>query len=382
MQKLIIAAALVWAAISLPSYAQELPAEVVAAYERHVAAVQSGDNELAASTGVEAWQLAEDAQIDTQTLTVLAQNAASASVRIGDHQTAQDAYLHVAELRVESEGEGIVAANALRLAAESAFRVDDADGAVDIAERAVSMLEAQPASELRNQELARALGLQAIVDWRAGNFRSAGSHSKAALSAVMEADLQSYTDLIQLSLMAGIYDFFEGEYEDAAFWFAAMEYHVAIHDASGMTAVRAGAWSEHARDQLNDEEGASLLRRIVQAGLLPPQCEEDCEATVEDSEAQDAGVLRVDAEREYAPNPEYPVAAAERGIEGLAMLQFDIDENGETTNLQVIASVPVRDFGEVGAAAIERWRYSPALRDGEPVTRTGVTIHFDFKLRD
>ena len=67
----------------------------------------------------------------------------------------------------------------------------------------------------------------------------------------------------------------------------------------------------------------------------------------------------------YVP-PVYPSVAQTARIEGEVALEATIDEKGVVQNLVVRQSVPLLDRAAMDAVA--RWRYSPTLLNGQPVS--------------
>lgn len=79
--------------------------------------------------------------------------------------------------------------------------------------------------------------------------------------------------------------------------------------------------------------------------------------------------------------PQYPMRAAERGVEGKCTVTFDVTPDGVTTNIRILdcdSSLFQRD----SIRAVERWRYQPKIVDGTAVRRTGVVTEFNFQLAD
>lgn len=82
------------------------------------------------------------------------------------------------------------------------------------------------------------------------------------------------------------------------------------------------------------------------------------------------------------PDPRYPRQAFKNRIGGQVILQIAVELDGSTTVLRVVKSLPY-----CNVAAIEhawRWRWRPAVTDGEPVRALGIiTVSFDiFSRRD
>lgn len=81
-------------------------------------------------------------------------------------------------------------------------------------------------------------------------------------------------------------------------------------------------------------------------------------------------------------NPQYPVRAAERGIEGWVEVQFTISAAGTVKEATVINSQPGTVFNRAALTAIRKWKYNPKIEDGEAVERPGVKVRLTFKLED
>ncbi len=65
--------------------------------------------------------------------------------------------------------------------------------------------------------------------------------------------------------------------------------------------------------------------------------------------------------------PIYPSFARMRGMEGFVTVEFVVDGAGTTRDVEVIDSQPPGVFDQAARRAIERWRFSPGLRGGDPV---------------
>lgn len=78
-------------------------------------------------------------------------------------------------------------------------------------------------------------------------------------------------------------------------------------------------------------------------------------------------------------NPDYPMRAAERGVEGVCVVTFDVTPDGITTNIRIM-DCDSSLFERNAIRAVERWRYQPKIVDGTAVRRTGVVTEFNFTL--
>ena len=76
--------------------------------------------------------------------------------------------------------------------------------------------------------------------------------------------------------------------------------------------------------------------------------------------------------------PQYPIRAAERGIEGWVVLRFTITAAGTVENPTVIDSQPKRIFDRAAKRALKKWKYRPRIVDGVAINRVEeVKLSFD-----
>jgi len=79
-------------------------------------------------------------------------------------------------------------------------------------------------------------------------------------------------------------------------------------------------------------------------------------------------------------DPDYPERARQQGVEGWVDVEFTITPVGTVTDARVIGSRPPSIFDRAALQAVQRWKYNPMVRDGEPVSRKGVRFRFEFNL--
>ena len=91
-------------------------------------------------------------------------------------------------------------------------------------------------------------------------------------------------------------------------------------------------------------------------------------------------------EREYLPitrvNPEYPIRALTRGIEGYVVLEFDVTKTGTVRDPVVIDAKPPGIFNRSAINAALRYKYKPKVDNGEPIDVTGVKTRITFEIAD
>lgn len=91
------------------------------------------------------------------------------------------------------------------------------------------------------------------------------------------------------------------------------------------------------------------------------------------SESGDAVTSVVDSARMYVPAkpiertaPHYPQTALSRGREAWIHVAYCIDEAGTPQNISVLDATGNKSFEKAAISSIKRWRFEPALVNGEP----------------
>lgn len=79
--------------------------------------------------------------------------------------------------------------------------------------------------------------------------------------------------------------------------------------------------------------------------------------------------------------PDYPIRAQERGLEGEVCIVLTVTPEGTVTDARVVESTS-RLFDSAALRAVGRFRYAPKVEDGVPVSRTGVRYCFQFVMPD
>jgi TonB family protein len=76
--------------------------------------------------------------------------------------------------------------------------------------------------------------------------------------------------------------------------------------------------------------------------------------------------------------PEYPPEAKSKGIEGVVLVKYIVSETGMVTDAQILKGPP--ELGSVCIAAVKRWRFQPAVLDGQAVAVVRVA-RFPFRIK-
>lgn len=81
-------------------------------------------------------------------------------------------------------------------------------------------------------------------------------------------------------------------------------------------------------------------------------------------------------------SPKYPVSAARQRKEGWVQVSFVVDEQGDVIDPVIHDSSGVHGFEKASLNAIKKWKYTPAMVDGETVEQCHSRVKLVFKMRD
>lgn len=79
----------------------------------------------------------------------------------------------------------------------------------------------------------------------------------------------------------------------------------------------------------------------------------------------------------HRPAPNYPSRALRRGASGEVVVRALVGVDGQPRQVEVARSSSHRALDQAAVQAVRRWRFQPAMRDGQPVAQT-VHVPFDF----
>lgn len=77
------------------------------------------------------------------------------------------------------------------------------------------------------------------------------------------------------------------------------------------------------------------------------------------------------------PAPNYPREALRRGIGGTVRVQVSVAPDGSVERMELAESSGDRGLDRAAMEAVRRWRFRPAMRNGQPVTAT-VVVPLEF----
>jgi protein TonB len=87
-----------------------------------------------------------------------------------------------------------------------------------------------------------------------------------------------------------------------------------------------------------------------------------------------------DAVPQVRIEPDYPIGARQRGIEGWVDVQFTVAADGSVRDPIVLQADPESIFDRAALQAIKGWKYNPRIEDGKPVERRDLKVRIRFQL--
>lgn len=144
-----------------------------------------------------------------------------------------------------------------------------------------------------------------------------------------------------------------------------------------------------AADQLVEQQRAALVEKqkaaqtlaaqqaaaqqAAKAAPAPSAAAETSSTTAATGGATSAAVLI------RAATPHYPPSALRSRQEGWVIVSFTIDAEGRPRDVKVVDSLPRRVFDRAAIEAVDRYRFTPAMKDGVAVSATREQ-RLEFKL--
>lgn len=98
------------------------------------------------------------------------------------------------------------------------------------------------------------------------------------------------------------------------------------------------------------------------------------------AELSSGGGVDRDAVPQVRIQPDYPIGARQKGIEGWVDVQFSVGMDGGVRNAVVVGAEPKSIFDSAALQAVRGWKYSPRIKDGKPVERSGMRVRIRFNL--
>ena len=87
-----------------------------------------------------------------------------------------------------------------------------------------------------------------------------------------------------------------------------------------------------------------------------------------------------DAVPQVRIQPDYPIQARQKGIEGWVDVKFNVGADGSVRNPVVVNAQPKKIFDRAAIQAVKGWKYNPKIEDGRAVERKGLKVRIRFQL--
>ena len=123
---------------------------------------------------------------------------------------------------------------------------------------------------------------------------------------------------------------------------------------------------------------------MSKAALKPGDTSVAIGSMVDAADALEGAGFGAGADRDVVPlvriDPDYPMQARQRGIEGWVVLQFTITSSGTVHDVVVLQAHPGTVFNRAALQAVQKWKYNPKIENGQPVERQGIKVRLDFVM--
>ena len=80
----------------------------------------------------------------------------------------------------------------------------------------------------------------------------------------------------------------------------------------------------------------------------------------------------------FMPNPDFSEKARKKKIQGVVILSLTVTADGTTRDIKIVRGLGY-GLDEKAVEAVSRWKFTPALKDGEPIEKD-VNVEVNFRL--
>lgn len=348
--------------LSCASAFAKTPPEVLEPYKAYKAALKAQDVGKAAKAARLAWDMAEEKMGDSPTTAALAQNFAFISKK--DDGKSKDiirAYERAIELS-PLEAEDPVSLRLEREVLLGTYLVKIRKGGAFKRRFKEAVQFAEDNGVKYSVFLGELYTLRSEVDAGSQNHKSIEKYADLALEHFEKADAKYATFY---PYKAHLYAGYGKEGQDKLIP-AAMSYQVVMQNLEGQLPrnhpfmMRAlGRWM-------------TMRGQIVRAGLK--------------DEAEQAGMCECwpyDKKRNEAVQPIKrvpPVMPSNAWQSGFSIVEFDLDDEGNTINQKLLESWPEKVWDKSSIRSVKRWKYSPKTAAEKPSDRTGIITTIRYQL--
>jgi TonB family protein len=88
-----------------------------------------------------------------------------------------------------------------------------------------------------------------------------------------------------------------------------------------------------------------------------------------------------DPQPTYRPEYQYPADLARQKVEGDVEMSFNLDANGTPQGIKITRSIPQGAFDIAAMENFRRWRFTPFIENGQPVSSVGHHFLLAFRTK-
>jgi len=386
--------------------AKPLPPEVTEPYKAYNSSLAQKDYKAALKHGKKAWQEAEKRLGDSKTTSALAFNYGNLAMKMGDFKSAIEPLTRSADLaHLEGEGAPLIRAEreveligALintkdyaeaknRLTEVEQHNIDN-DIADSIFAGELLVHRARLSHIVANRSAKRA---PATLGSRTGigtADRTVRLQSKSSVYAQKALDIfDKHPAQTQLSYKALAYQYIGFSHEREKEWLeAALAYQEAMLIRKTYSdlenpgyAIILGRWMNarsHVYRAGRSNRAVAKNRKDDKAGEWDTLADLGiCKCWPYENES----AVRAEAIKRVAPT--MPSRAT---TSGFSIVQFDLSDEGDVINLEMVHSWPVKMYDRSSLRAVKQWKYEPKSDGVEGAQREGIvaTVHYYLQTRN
>jgi protein TonB len=154
--------------------------------------------------------------------------------------------------------------------------------------------------------------------------------------------------------------------------------------ALGQRNMAAAARAMKVELELRTKAGQSEQKLQPRRTLLIKLAEEagDTQTAVEQTVLVAKGIdmkMGKDPQPTYRPENIYPPELYTKGVQGDVELSFNLDPNGTPVAVRVVRATPPNVFDTVAVESFKKWRFTPFIENGAPVSSVGHTFTLAFR---
>ena len=78
----------------------------------------------------------------------------------------------------------------------------------------------------------------------------------------------------------------------------------------------------------------------------------------------------------------YPPESRDANVEGSVLVAYNVDEDGDVSDIRILSSTPVGVFDEAAIDFVRTWRFQPQKRSGVPEAVENIQSRISFTLEE